>query len=114
MLVFILFGGRVEAKVTISCRSISIAILCHSPTLEEELHWNAHGILSQLQIIIVGNILSLILVVNLPLSHSDRVLIIWRPALALISHVPLGLQLEEDESPTNLEDCRGDFTLSIQ
>ena len=103
-----------EAKVTISCRSIRITILSHSPTLEEELHWNAHGILSQLQVVIVRNILSLILVVNLSLSHSDRVLIIWRPALALISHVPLGLQLEEDESPTDLKDCRGDFTLSIQ
>ena len=89
-IVFIFLCQRVETEVVIVA-----LIFIRTSTFEVELPRNTYGVLAKLQVVVIRACLS---------SHSIAILIVGRPALALIRHAPLRLQLEKDERSADLKD----------
>ena len=111
---------RVGIETEVIAASAIYFLIRHQPALEEKLHRDAHGVLPQLQVVVVGHgsgglrwfaAIGAVLLWN---GDVGAILVVWRTALALISHVALGLQLEKDQGSADLEDRGRCLTFDVQ
>ena len=95
LIVFGLFSGCVEAKIVVHIGLVALTL-----RFEEKLLGDAHGVFTKLQV-----------VTRLALTVF---VLVARDAHALVGHVPLSLQLEEDQSAADLEDGRCEVSFHIK